>query len=143
MYHITWSHGGNASTIVESIKKRLSVYPADCEKILVFDNYEGLSSKDHERMRRAFESSTTCNLTINSPLPNLDSIMKNKQSIVDIKQRAVSAVQQVADVIVENCLALFTASVVAQKLVLTHFCPKILMKVITIRRMLIVFNLKV
>ena len=57
----------------------ISPYPADSQKILVFDKYD-VSAKDHERMRRAGEGSTYYNLTINSPVPNGGAIMKNNHN---------------------------------------------------------------
>ena len=48
------------------------------EKILVFDRYDDISAKGHERIRRGVEGSTDHNLTINSPLLSRDAILKNK-----------------------------------------------------------------
>jgi len=45
---------------------------------LVFDRYDNLSAKDHERKRGAGEGSTDYNLTANSPLLNRNAILKNK-----------------------------------------------------------------
>ena len=50
LYHIVLPHGGDASVLGESIKRRLSCYAAGTEQILVFNRYEELSDKDHERM---------------------------------------------------------------------------------------------
>jgi hypothetical protein len=50
------------------------------EKILVFDRYDDISVKDHERQRRAGVVSTTFNLDLNSPLPSREAIMKNKHN---------------------------------------------------------------
>ena len=80
MYHITWPVAGNASVLVESMKHRLARYPPDCDKLLVFDKYHDISAKDHERIRRAGEGSINYNLTINSPLPSRDAIMKSKHN---------------------------------------------------------------
>ena len=44
------------------------------EQVLIFDRYDDLSAKDHERMRRAGEGSTDYNLTANSL------ILKNKHN---------------------------------------------------------------
>ena len=78
MYHITGSQAGNASVLVESMKHRLARYPPACDKLLVFDKYHDMSAKDHERMRWAGEESINYNLTINSPFPSRDAIMKIK-----------------------------------------------------------------
>ena len=69
--------------LFENTKQRLSSYngyPPGTEEILVFDRYYDISSKDHERIRRGGEGSTNYNLTINSPLPNGDTIIKNKHN---------------------------------------------------------------
>ena len=66
LYHIIWPLGGDATILFENIKRRLSCYPAGTEKIMVFDRYEDLSAKDHERMQRGGEGSIDFNLTINS-----------------------------------------------------------------------------
>ena len=58
LYHIVWPHGGDASDLSENIKRRLACYSAGTEQVLVFDRYDKLSAKDHERMRRAGEGST-------------------------------------------------------------------------------------
>ena len=53
-------------------------------KYFVFYKYHDLSAKDHERQRRGGEGTTDYNLTLTSPLPKRDSIMKckhNKSSI--------------------------------------------------------------
>ena len=73
LYHIVWPHGGDALMLFENTKQRLSSqhgYPAGTETILVFDRYDDISAKDHERVRRGGESSTDYNLIINSPLPS-------------------------------------------------------------------------
>ena len=49
-YHIVWPRGGYPSDLIASIQTRLSCYPTNAEKILVFDKYQGVSAKDHERM---------------------------------------------------------------------------------------------
>ena len=74
--------------LFENAKQRLSNhhgYPPGTEKILVlntriFDRYGDISAKDHERVRRGGEGSTDYNLTINSPLPSRDAILKNKHN---------------------------------------------------------------
>lgn len=77
LYHIVWPHGGDASTLAETMKQRLSRYPVDTEQVLVFDKYKDVSAKDHERVRRGGEGSTDYNLTVNSPLPKRQAILKN------------------------------------------------------------------
>ena len=75
---------GTPQCCFENTKQCLSSYhgyPPGTEKILVFDRYDDISAKDHERIRRAGEGSTDCNLTINSPLPSQDAILKNKHKL--------------------------------------------------------------
>ncbi|KAK3877225.1 hypothetical protein Pcinc_018025 [Petrolisthes cinctipes] len=86
LYHIIWPLGGDATMLFENFKRRLSCYPAGTEKIMVFDRYEDLSAKDHERMRRGGEGSINFNLTINSPLPKRDTILKNKHNKLELSR---------------------------------------------------------
>ena len=60
------------------MKNRLVNYKV--ETYVIFDRYDGISAKDHERHRRAGEGSTAYQLTFTSPLPGHDAIMKNKQN---------------------------------------------------------------
>ena len=53
---------------------RLASLPGEC--VLVFDRYDHISPKDHERMRHA----VNYNLAINSPIPSRDAILKNKHN---------------------------------------------------------------
>ena len=77
-YHIVWPFGGKPSDLVESIKERLTHYPNESKKVIVFDKYENISAKDHERKRRADEVVINYELSISSKLPKRDAIMKNK-----------------------------------------------------------------
>ena len=47
-YHMVWPHGGSASDLMTSKQNRLNSYPDETEKIIVFDTYLDVSSKDHE-----------------------------------------------------------------------------------------------
>ena len=61
--HIAW----DAPMLFENTKQRVSSYhgyPPGTEKILVFDRYDDISAKDHERIRRRGEGTTNYNLTI-------------------------------------------------------------------------------
>ena len=49
-YHITWPHGGSPSDLVASIEERLCYYLNATKKIVVFDKYQDISAKDHERI---------------------------------------------------------------------------------------------
>ena len=85
--------------LFENTKQRLSSYhgyPPGTEEILVFDRYDDISSKDHERIRRDGEGSTDYNLTINSPLPNRDAILKNKHNKLELS-RILSTLEMDAD----------------------------------------------
>ena len=85
-YHIAWPQGGVPSDLISSIKARLSRYSDDADKIIVFDKYLGISAKDHERMRRAGETTIDYELSITSSLPKRDALMKSKTN----KQRLAS-----------------------------------------------------
>ena len=56
------------------------------EKILVFDKYNSVSAKDHEYMRHAGLGSINYNLTINTPLPSRDAIMRNKHNKLQLME---------------------------------------------------------
>ena len=86
-YHIAWPHGGVPADLIASIKGRLSRYPNDSDKIVVFDKYQGVSAKDHERKRRAGEVVIDYELSITCSLPKRDAILKsknNKQSLASV-----------------------------------------------------------
>lgn len=55
-------------------------YPDGTEKILVLDKYHDVSAKDHERVRRAGEVLIDYELSITSPLPKRDAILKSKNN---------------------------------------------------------------
>ena len=76
--HIVWPHGGTPLDLIASIQARLSKYPDDTKKIVVFDKYKDISAKDHERMRRAGEVIIDYEFSITSKLPKRDVIMKSK-----------------------------------------------------------------
>ena len=78
LYHVTWPCGGDPSVMVASTKARLASLPGEC--VLVFDRYDHVSPKDHERRRCAGVGSMNYNLAINSPLPSRDAILKNKHN---------------------------------------------------------------
>ena len=75
--------------LFENTKQRLSSYygyPPGTEQILLFDRYDDIPAKDHERIRRGGgEGSTYYKLTINSsPLPSRDAILKNKHNKLEL-----------------------------------------------------------
>ena len=79
-YHTVWPHGGNLSGLIASIKGQINRYPDVAEKIIVFDKYKDISAKDHERLRRAGEVVIDYELSITSPLPKRDAILKSKSN---------------------------------------------------------------
>ena len=76
-------------------------YPPGTENILAFDRYDNISAKDHERIRRAGEGSTDCSMTINSPLPSRDAILKNKHNRLDLS-RILSTLDMDADMSIDS-----------------------------------------
>ena len=104
LYHIVWHMEGTPPMMLENTKQRLSSnqsYPPGTEKILVFDRYDDISAKDHERIRRGGEGSTDYNLTINSPLPNRDAILKNKHNKLEMS-RILSTLDMAADMSIDS-----------------------------------------
>ena len=79
-YHTVWPHGSNLSDLIASIKGRINRYPDVAEKIIVFDKYKDISAKDHERLRRTGEVVIDYELSITSPLPKRDAILKSKSN---------------------------------------------------------------
>ena len=78
LYRIVWPHGGSPSDVIESNRRRLSRYPHEAEKIIVFDKHQDVSANDRERMQRAAEVPIDYELSITSPLPKRDAIMNSK-----------------------------------------------------------------
>ena len=90
--------------LFENTKQRLSSYhgyPPGTDEILVFDRYDDISSKDHERIRRGGEGFTDYNLTINSPLPNRGAILKNKHNKLELS-RILSILDMDADMSIDS-----------------------------------------
>ena len=90
--------------LFENTKQRLSsyhAYPPGTGKILVFDKYDDISGKGHERIRRGGEGSTDYNLTINSPLPSQDAILKNKHNKLELS-RIFSTLEMDADMSIDS-----------------------------------------
>lgn len=79
LYHVVWPVGSNVSALAASVKNKLDRY-GDSRKVLVFDKYEDLSPKDHERIRRSGAGSTDYNLTHQTDLPCREVIMKSKSN---------------------------------------------------------------
>ena len=73
-----WPCGGTISTVATSKATRLKNYSVIPTKIS-FDRYDNVSAKDHERSLRAGDAvPAEYSLTLTSPLPNRDIIMKSK-----------------------------------------------------------------
>ena len=92
--------------LFENTKQRLSSYhgyPPGTEKILLFDRYADIpAAKDHERIRRGGGAgSTDYNLTINSPLPSRDAILKNKHNKLELS-RILSTIDMDADMSIDS-----------------------------------------
>ena len=91
--------------LFENTKQRLSSYhgyPPGTEKILLFDRYDDIPAKDHDRIRRGGgEGSTDYNLTINSPLPSRDAILKNKHNKLELS-RILSTIDMDADMSIDS-----------------------------------------
>lgn len=53
-----WQSLGTVKDVVESMKLKLINAKYDsAEKLIIFDRYEGISTKDHERQRRGRDGS--------------------------------------------------------------------------------------
>ena len=90
--------------LLENTNQRLSSqdgYPAGTDKILVFDRYADISAKDHERVRRGGEGSTDYNITVNSPLPSGDAILKNTHNKLELS-RILSTLDMDADMSIDS-----------------------------------------
>ena len=91
--------------LFESTKQRLSSYhgyPPGTEKIMLFDRYDGIPAKDHDRIRRGGgKGSTDYNLTSNSPLPSRDAILKNIHNKLELL-RILSTIDMDADMSIDS-----------------------------------------
>ena len=67
---------GTVADLAAGMGHRLKRY--NTETFVIFDRYEQVSAKDHERQRRAGESSTEYRHSPTTPLPSRDKVMKNK-----------------------------------------------------------------
>ena len=56
----------------------MTQYLDESERILVFDKYNVVYPKVHERHCHAGDSTSDNNLNLDTPLPNRDTVMKNK-----------------------------------------------------------------
>ena len=76
IYHVVWPSSGTVADLAAGMGHRLKRY--NTETFVIFDRYEQVSAKDHERQRRAGESCTEYRLSLTTPLPSRDKVMKNK-----------------------------------------------------------------
>ena len=83
-YHIVWPSSGRscrgygiASHQIQQSRDKQDV---------IFDRYDGISAKDHERQRRAGEGSAQYQMTLTSHLVGRDAIMKNKANRSKLSQ---------------------------------------------------------
>ena len=79
LYHVVWPIGGTPVDLAASMKARVEVY-SDAHRTLVFDKYQEISPKDHERTRRAGVGTVDYNLNLQTILPRREAIMKNKNN---------------------------------------------------------------
>ena len=76
IYHVVWPSSGAVADLAASLGHQLDCYITQI--FIVFDLYEQVSAKDHERQRRAGESSTEYQLSLTTPLPSHDKVIKDK-----------------------------------------------------------------
>ena len=79
LFHTRWPipGTGKVSDLVSGINEKMKRYPSSTEKLIIFDKYDEVSAKGHERQRRNGAGSAEYNLEINTTLPGRDTIMKN------------------------------------------------------------------
>ena len=82
LYHVVWPVAGKAGDLASSFGVRLSRYPLEAQKLVLFDRYydDEPTAKDHERMRRAGAGPMDFHLTPNTPLPCRKAILKNSKN---------------------------------------------------------------
>ena len=78
IYHGVWPSSGTVADLTASLGHRLDSYIT--QTFVILDRYEKVSVKDHKRERRAGESSTEYQLSLTTPLPSCDKVMKDKTS---------------------------------------------------------------
>ena len=85
LHHIVWPSSGTVGDLADGMRSRLIKYNG-VETYVIFDRYDGISAKDHERQRRAGEGSAQYQLTLTSPLAGRDAVMKNKANKRQLSQ---------------------------------------------------------
>ncbi len=77
---ILCGHSNSPADLIASIQGHLGHYKDGTEKIIVFDKYQDVSAKDHERMQQADKIILHYDLSITSPLAKRDAILKSKNN---------------------------------------------------------------
>ena len=78
LYHVVWPVSGTVENIAASIKARLGTL--SYKVYAIFDRYDGVSAKDHERLRRAGHGTRPYHLAINTPLAARKYVMGNNDN---------------------------------------------------------------
>ena len=68
-YRIIWPHDRSTSELIASNEEHLSNCPETSKKIVVFDKYQYIPAKDHDRMQQASGAVLDYDLSIASNLP--------------------------------------------------------------------------
>ena len=77
LYHIVWPSSGTMGDLAEGMCSRLIKYNG-VETYIIFDLYDGISWKDHERQMRTGEGSAHYQMILRSPLAGRDAIKRSK-----------------------------------------------------------------
>ena len=81
LYHIFWPCGGTVISVATSLEAKFQVTKGIATKV-IFDRYGRMSAKDHEVSRCSdITRISTYNLTLTSPLPSGEIILKAKINI--------------------------------------------------------------
>ena len=67
-HRIIWPHVSSSSELIASNYEHLSNYPEASKKIVAFNKYQDISTKDHDRMRQASGAVLDYDLSIASHL---------------------------------------------------------------------------
>ena len=68
-YRIIWLHVSSPSEVIASNEEHLSNFPEASKKFDIFDKYQDISAKDHDRMRKASGAVLDYDLSIASHRP--------------------------------------------------------------------------
>ena len=79
LYHVVWPVPGTVENIAASIKARLGTL--SYKVYVIFDRYDGVSAKDHERLRRPGDGTRPYHLATNTPLPGNND---NKRQLIQL-----------------------------------------------------------